>query len=101
MHPISCSRFRLGIARRLRDPPLFWEMTMSSPVSSMQQLTAAPIAATGELVMEGLRNVRREVLPNGLTILTEEMPHIRERMESLMSGRNPRNPYQAATIVRE
>lgn len=50
---------------------------MSSPVSSMQQLTAAPIAATGELVMEGLRNVRREVLPNGLTILTEEMSHIR------------------------
>src|SRR3954466_4006120 len=36
-----------------------------------------PVAATGELVMEGLRNVRREVLPNGLTILTEEMPHIR------------------------
>ncbi|HVZ16368.1 MAG TPA: pitrilysin family protein [Terriglobales bacterium] len=35
------------------------------------------VAATGELVMEGLRNVRREVLPNGLTILTEEMPHIR------------------------
>lgn len=35
------------------------------------------IAAAGELVMEGLRNVRREVLPNGLTILTEEMPHIR------------------------
>jgi predicted Zn-dependent peptidase len=35
------------------------------------------LAATGELVMEGLRNVRREVLPNGLTILTEEMPHIR------------------------
>jgi predicted Zn-dependent peptidase len=27
--------------------------------------------------MEGLRNVRREVLPNGLTILTEEMGHIR------------------------
>ena len=27
--------------------------------------------------MEGLRNVRREVLTNGLTILTEEMPHIR------------------------
>ncbi len=27
--------------------------------------------------MEGLRNVRREVLPNGLTVLTEEMPHIR------------------------
>src|SRR4051812_3425674 len=36
-----------------------------------------PVAATGELVMEGLRNVRREVLSNGLTILTEEMPHIR------------------------
>ena len=35
------------------------------------------VAAAGELVMEGLRNVRREVLPNGLTILTEEMPHIR------------------------
>jgi len=35
------------------------------------------VAATGELVMEGLRNVRREVLSNGLTILTEEMPHIR------------------------
>jgi len=27
--------------------------------------------------MEGLRNVRREVLANGLTVLTEEMPHIR------------------------
>lgn len=27
--------------------------------------------------MEGLRNVRREVLANGLTILTEEMSHIR------------------------
>jgi predicted Zn-dependent peptidase len=36
-----------------------------------------PVAATSELVMEGLRNVRREVLSNGLTILTEEMPHIR------------------------
>ncbi len=35
------------------------------------------VAATGELVMEGLRNVRREVLSNGLTILTEEMSHIR------------------------
>jgi predicted Zn-dependent peptidase len=34
-------------------------------------------AVTGELVMEGLRNIRREVLSNGLTILTEEMPHIR------------------------
>src|SRR5581483_3555149 len=36
-----------------------------------------PVAATSELVMEGLRNVRREVLANGLTVLTEEMPHIR------------------------
>jgi len=36
-----------------------------------------PVAATSEIVMEGLRNVRREVLSNGLTILTEEMPHIR------------------------
>ena len=27
--------------------------------------------------MEELRNIRREVLPNGLTILTEEMDHIR------------------------
>lgn len=35
------------------------------------------VAATNELVLEGLRNVRREVLSNGLTILTEEMPHIR------------------------
>ena len=35
------------------------------------------VAAAGEFVMEGLRNVRREVLSNGLTILTEEMPHIR------------------------
>jgi len=36
-----------------------------------------PVAATSEFVMEGLRNVRREVLPSGLTVLTEEMPHIR------------------------
>jgi predicted Zn-dependent peptidase len=36
-----------------------------------------PVAATGEIVMEGLRNIRREVLSNGLTVLTEEMPHIR------------------------
>jgi predicted Zn-dependent peptidase len=35
------------------------------------------VAATSEFVMEGLRNVRREVLSNGLTILTEEMTHIR------------------------
>jgi predicted Zn-dependent peptidase len=35
------------------------------------------VAATSEFVMEGLRNVRREVLSNGLTILTEEMSHIR------------------------
>jgi predicted Zn-dependent peptidase len=40
-------------------------------------IEGCPVAAAGELVMEGLRNVRREVLPNGLTILTEEMPHIR------------------------
>jgi predicted Zn-dependent peptidase len=36
-----------------------------------------PFAAAGQQVMEGLRNIRRQVLPNGLTILTEEMPHIR------------------------
>jgi predicted Zn-dependent peptidase len=36
-----------------------------------------PFVAAGEQVMEGLRNIRRQVLPNGLTILTEEMPHIR------------------------
>jgi predicted Zn-dependent peptidase len=28
-------------------------------------------------VVEELRNIHREVLPNGLTVLTEEMPHIR------------------------
>ncbi len=28
-------------------------------------------------MVDELRNIRREVLPNGLTILTEEMPHIR------------------------
>jgi predicted Zn-dependent peptidase len=36
-----------------------------------------PVVATGQQIMEGLRNIRRQVLPNGLTILTEEMPHIR------------------------
>jgi predicted Zn-dependent peptidase len=36
-----------------------------------------PFAAAGQQVMEGLRNIRRQVLPNGLTILTEEMRHIR------------------------
>src|ERR1700756_3386095 len=36
-----------------------------------------PVVATGQQLMEGLRNIRRQVLPNGLTILTEEMPHIR------------------------
>jgi predicted Zn-dependent peptidase len=30
-----------------------------------------------EAMVEELRNIQREVLPNGLTILTEEMPHIR------------------------
>jgi predicted Zn-dependent peptidase len=28
-------------------------------------------------MVEEVRNIRREVLPNGLTILTEEMPHLR------------------------
>ena len=36
-----------------------------------------PFVAAGQQVMEGLRNIRRQVLPNGLTILTEEMRHIR------------------------
>jgi hypothetical protein len=36
-----------------------------------------PFVAASQQVMEGLRNIRRQVLPNGLTILTEEMPHIR------------------------
>ncbi|HET9698775.1 MAG TPA: pitrilysin family protein [Terriglobales bacterium] len=47
----------------------------------MKELMTPPqehlVAVAGELVMEGLRNVRREVLSNGLTILTEEMPHVR------------------------
>jgi predicted Zn-dependent peptidase len=47
----------------------------------MKQLAAQPeiisLAAPSRIVMEGLRNVRREVLSNGLTILTEEMSHIR------------------------
>lgn len=28
-------------------------------------------------MVDDLRNIRREVLPNGLTVITEEMPHIR------------------------
>jgi predicted Zn-dependent peptidase len=28
-------------------------------------------------MVEEIRNIRREVLPNGLTVITEEMPHIR------------------------
>src|SRR5512142_3433495 len=28
-------------------------------------------------MVEELRNIKRHVLPNGLTVLTEEMPHIR------------------------
>src|SRR5579884_3537471 len=43
----------------------------------LSTIEGCTVAATSELVMEGLRNVRREVLPNGLTVLTEEMPHIR------------------------
>jgi predicted Zn-dependent peptidase len=43
----------------------------------IQPSTEHLVALAGELVMEGLRNVRREVLSNGLTILTEEMPHVR------------------------
>jgi predicted Zn-dependent peptidase len=39
-------------------------------------LTAPAARFTAHMVDE-LRNIRREVLPNGLTILTEEMPHIR------------------------
>jgi predicted Zn-dependent peptidase len=30
-----------------------------------------------ETVMDEVRNIRREVLPNGLIVLTEEMPHLR------------------------
>src|SRR5690349_11760796 len=30
-----------------------------------------------ETTMDEVRNIRREVLPNGLIILTEEMPHLR------------------------
>src|SRR6266571_7311154 len=30
-----------------------------------------------QVMVEDIRNIGREVLPNGLTILTEEMPHIR------------------------
>jgi predicted Zn-dependent peptidase len=33
--------------------------------------------AAGTAMVEELRNIRREVLPNGLTILTEQMDHIR------------------------
>jgi predicted Zn-dependent peptidase len=30
-----------------------------------------------ETIMDEVRNIRREVLPNGLIVLTEEMPHLR------------------------
>src|SRR5579884_3926951 len=55
---------------------------MNESLSNVQQLalgqvTAYPVTATAEVIMDGPRNIRREVLPNGLTILTEEMPHIR------------------------
>jgi predicted Zn-dependent peptidase len=55
-----------------------------------------PVAATSELVMEGLRNVRREVLPNGLTILTEEMSHIRSVSIGIWikTGSRHENPEQ-------
>src|SRR6266481_2913855 len=31
----------------------------------------------GRLMVQEVRNIRREVLPNGLTLITEEMEHIR------------------------
>jgi predicted Zn-dependent peptidase len=37
----------------------------------------APAPQYSNAMVEELRNIRREVLPNGLTILTEEMAHIR------------------------
>jgi predicted Zn-dependent peptidase len=42
------------------------------------RLRALLLEAGWELAMvEGTRNIRREVLPNGLTVITEEMEHIR------------------------
>ena len=54
------------------DPDRLPHNTAAIPVSE-----GLPLIAAGQQLMEGLRNIRRQVLPNGLTILTEEMPHIR------------------------
>jgi predicted Zn-dependent peptidase len=40
-------------------------------------LSAARRAKTVETMVDDVRNIRREVLPNGLIALTEEMPHLR------------------------
>ncbi len=48
---------------------------MSELKTDTPNLTAP--AMGGELIMQGLRNIRREVLPNGLTVLTEDIPYLR------------------------
>src|SRR5438105_4757757 len=39
--------------------------------------TLAVVARRGATVVDELRNIQREVLPNGLTVISEEMQHIR------------------------
>src|SRR6476661_7745703 len=61
-----------ALCQNLTSPsPAFEALSGESSASSARRIKAV------ETTMDEVRNIRREVLPNGLIILTEEMPHLR------------------------
>ena len=59
-----------------------WEAAKKALEAGMSPLVAA------DLVFRAITEERFYILTH-----PEEMPHIRDRMENLLGGRNPRNPY--------
>src|ERR1041385_3064726 len=60
------------------DGALCQNLTSPSPgIGTLSGNSSAKRITAVETTMDEVRNIRREVLPNGLIVLTEEMPHLR------------------------
>jgi NAD(P)-dependent dehydrogenase (short-subunit alcohol dehydrogenase family) len=93
-------RTRIFDSERNRPVALQNESNETTPTQISAKEAAKKALETGMSPTVAADLVFKAIVEDRFYILThpEEMPHIRDRTESLLSVRNPRNPYQAATV---
>ena len=96
-------RTRIFDSERNRPVALQNESAEMTPAQKGAREAAKKALEAGMSPVVAADLVFKAIVEERFYILThpEEMPHIRDRMENVLSGLNPRNPYQTATANSE